>query len=104
MSEQIIKPRDHHNPYALIQAENAAMMEHIIKLQLVLDVQLKALKQQANEIEALRGFAYSVIYECAGIMPTAKKHKILDDNWNPTALLTGVQEAREFKIPVSDKL
>jgi hypothetical protein len=54
MSEEIIKPRGHHNPCALIQAENVAMMEHIIKLQPVIDAQLRELKQQAAEIKVLR--------------------------------------------------
>lgn len=57
MSEQMICHKEPHNPYAIIEAENAAMMEHIIKLQLVMDVQLKALKQQAKELAALRDFA-----------------------------------------------
>lgn len=52
-------------------------------------------EQQAKEIEALRGFASELELDVRGcdgssfIDETLLKHKLLDENGNPTKLLTG---------------
>jgi len=78
MSEQMIDHKEPHNPYALIQAENAAMMDHIIKLQLVMDVQLKALKQQAADIAALRDALKAAATSLQSIANQAGKDEYMD--------------------------